>query len=495
MPRPLVLLSSLLLTACVVTIILFFTLPGIYRAHMISKLHDPDPAVRQQGYSFAAARLHRPAVFQSILETMESTDDEELFMQLVQLLDYNGLWSQQYIPESSWLRRIQIIHDIEGKETNILAAQMLANRHDLADSPNVITMLERFDEHQDLGVRYAVLLSAAELAGAAQNPQAYRPLISRFSHDRDPGLSYQAWIIRGLLGFEPTAMEVENGLGVPDDFRQVYDYARGTLTAEQLAPRPPLEDMPGIDQILLGEAEVDHNALWPLLASDKPALRELGAVIAARRLDDHANQELARALLTSLNPNSRLSGALLVGLTGVEPVGITGDFASVLAAHPQWTEQQVRQFDDQQLHELGLARRNILDYWIENSQDFIFTQHLRLARWMQGRLPEMDGQVDLLRGMESFPATTLALAMLHRGQDDATLDATSGLDVIINPRGEPRADLLELLAGRRWVHVIGPYLFEDSEQGLPYAWWADRATQQMQTDVLRNWMLVHRGKR
>ena len=88
------------------------------------------------------------------------------------------------------------------------------------------------------------------------------------------------------------------------------------------------------------------------------------------------------------------------------------------------------------------------------------------------------------RVTDDLPATTILLAKLHRRRAEA-------LDDLLNPRGEPTLDLVELLDHYRWWYVLKHYLPEDAP---PFWVWADPQLEQFQIDVLRNWYLVNRHR-
>lgn len=487
-------LLSLSITAILAATVAFFTMPAIYRSYRIHQIYSDNDATRLAGFNYIARHAGRdPQVLDATFDAMRGADTP-LFVQLSNLLDSSNLWSTDRVPDDLWLRRIEAIVQLSGADTQVYATQLLADRRDLAEAPQTLRLLDALNQSDEAKVRYAVLLSAAELAGGAKDPATFRPLIVRASQDADEGLAYHGWIIRGLLGFAPTPEEQAAFDALPEMVQQAYALAADTLKDKSQYVPPALSaEAPAIDRILRSGLEVNEDDLSPLFSSPQASLRELGATIAAEHFSAEQNLTLARKLLTNMNDDMRLSGAILVGLTGQEPVGIEGDLAAALAAHPDWTEDDVRAMSDEQLASVGLQRRNVIDYWLANSDDdFVMKQHMRLARWMQGKLPEMDGQVSMLLNGSAMPQTTLALAMLVRQQPDKGL---MGLDWLINPRGTPRVDLVNLLSSLRWYFVIEPHLEKIASVRPPaYLWNADRATQEMQTDVLRDWMLVTRGR-
>lgn len=173
-------------------------------------------------------------------------------------------------------------------------------------------------------------------------------------------------------------------------------------------------------------------------------MRDLACIVAAQRFTAEQNDTLIRQLLRDYNDDAKISGAILAGLTGLQ-------------------------------RELLAERTELEDMWPVQ-------QMMKLGRWMQGELPEWDGVAATLMSRDDLPQTTVLLALLHR-------DRAAALDYLLNPRGEPPVDLLELLDFYRWNRVLR-YFIPDA----PPLWhWADPHLKQFQIDVLRNWWLVRRG--
>lgn len=184
--------------------------------------------------------------------------------------------------------------------------------------------------------------------------------------------------------------------------------------------------------------------LRPLLSSDEPTMRDLACVVASDRFTREQNAALLDALLHDLSDQAKMSGAILAGLTGVQ----TKLLAQKMADEDVWVVKEI----------------------------------MRLGLWMQGQQPEMASVVSGLFARQDIPKTTLLLALLHQKNP-------LGLDYLLNPRGEPPLDLIDLLDEKRWWRVLKRYL----PPTAPPLWvWADPDLERFQLDVLRNWYLVHR---
>jgi hypothetical protein len=169
-------------------------------------------------------------------------------------------------------------------------------------------------------------------------------------------------------------------------------------------------------------------------------------VVAADRYRGAVLDDFVASLLNDFNDRAKMSGAVTAGLTGVQ---------SKLLSQKQrdedvWTVKQV--------HRLGL--------------------------WMQGRWPDGGALAGQLAANAQMPRTTVLLAMLHA-------DRVAALDYLLNPRGQPPFDLIDLLARRRWWLVLRRYL---PSTAPPFAIDAEQHVQRDQIDVLRNWYLVNRHR-
>jgi len=202
------------------------------------------------------------------------------------------------------------------------------------------------------------------------------------------------------------------------------------------------------------DATPDVDDLVPLLEHPRAAFRDLACVVAVQRFDDTVLDKVIVQLIKSFNDDAKQSGAILAGMTGLQPQLL----AKRAAAEDQWLVKQV----------------------------------MLMGMWMQDQpLPDGADGDQLARGLlsrDDLPTTTILLAMLHRGDDAA-------LDYLLKPRGEPIIDLNDLLDQLRWWHVLDAYLPADA----PPLWvWADGPPQtqpdparlyltDFQIDVLRSW--------
>jgi len=209
----------------------------------------------------------------------------------------------------------------------------------------------------------------------------------------------------------------------------------------------------------------DVKALAAVFSSDSSTMRDVACVLAAAHFDNAFNTLLIEHLLNDFNDYAKMSGAILAGLTGLQP-------------------------------ELLLKKMRAEDVWVVR-------QVHRLAVWMQIGQVEDDGKTinmhDAVVGYfsrDDMPASTVLLAMLKR-------DRARAFDVLFNPRAndlhlsaqsirlKTTADpitLQQLLVEGRWWHVLRPHLPEDA----PELWlWADDQLQTFQLDVLRCWYVTH----
>jgi len=218
--------------------------------------------------------------------------------------------------------------------------------------------------------------------------------------------------------------------------------------------------------------------LRPALGSRESTLRDLACTIAARRLEPPELRDLVESLLRDFSDHAKQSGAILAGLSGVH-----GDLlAGKMRNEDNWAVRQMQR--------LGM--------WLQG----------RPVHDEQGRPLNMPKLAASLLARDDLPRSTILLAMLHmRRAQAAGGSATAGpessadsrpernhedqadpLAILLHPRGTDWIDLHEMLATRRWWHVLQPYLPPEA----PPLWlWADKELQDFQIEVLRCWYLVH----
>ena len=173
-------------------------------------------------------------------------------------------------------------------------------------------------------------------------------------------------------------------------------------------------------------------------------VRDLACLVAVERFEGEALKSLAHSLLTNLNNEARMSGAILSGLTGM---------------HTDFVQQRATEEENWPLRQI-----------------------MQLGLWMQGERPEMRRRVTGLLARRDVPMSTVLLALLHKGHPE-------GMDYLLAPRSAPPPDLHGLLVRYRWWHVLRTHLPADA----PPLWlWADQRLQRFQIDVLRAWYLLHR---
>jgi hypothetical protein len=227
------------------------------------------------------------------------------------------------------------------------------------------------------------------------------------------------------------------------------------------------EDAPPLVRLAAVAAarEPTPDGLRGLFQSDVSTLRDLACVVAADRFSKDQNGALAGTLLKRFDDESKMSGAILAGLTGVRPTGVIRD--------PLRPNEPGKTID-------------LLEYRAENEPTWAVKQVINLGLWMQGRpTTETGDTATLAEGLltrDDVPRTTVLLAMLHVHRAEA-------LDFLFNPRGQPTVDLAELFDQLRWWRALGRDLPADAP---PFWAWADPDLEAFQVEVLRDWYLVNR---
>ena len=405
-----------------------------------------------------------PRVVAAIVARMKDANEPD-FERLVNLLDSAGQWRRTAIPNHLWLRWLNRLAGDDDFEVRILAAQYAADMVDRAADPRVPALLESLiqDEHED--VRYNSLIAVAELAGSLGDRNArvpYESLAFTATQDQVPAIAAQAWIILGLL--DPIQGFQTDWRNQPPQVARAILWASLTTNPHNLAPAIEALEDPAVDPTIRAMATyllqtnppTSETDLWlqtitpqkldPLFISAQSAVRDVACMVASEQFTKEQNAELIAFLLNNYNDHAKMSGAILAGLTGLQ-------------------------------HDLLMQKYDDEDIWAVQ-------QIMQLGRWMQAsQLPTgMNQQASNLLSRHDLPTTTILLAMLHQHQPNA-------LDYLLNPRGEPRVNLVELLSRSRWWIVLQTFL---PHSAPPFDPAADPNLQQFQIDVLRNWYLVNR---
>ncbi len=206
------------------------------------------------------------------------------------------------------------------------------------------------------------------------------------------------------------------------------------------------ETVTEIERPLESDQTYGLDAIDALLRSPSAPLRDVGCMLALRDLDDATLDTLIPTLLGDEQPEAVWSGAILSGMTGT--------------------------------HDETLDKR------IVNETDWLTDRMLWLGLWMRGDKHNGDTSPELLLAHPDIPRTTVMLALMHR-------QGPRGMEALLNPRGEPAADLVELLEDYGWWRVLNHYLPDGAPRWRPGG---DAQRDALMTDLLRDWYLVHRHR-
>ena len=316
------LVVSLLLTTAAVVPLAYWLMPHVLRGHLLGKLSSADPDERQRGLNYLIRRAGQDArVLEGALRqatgAMEAGDDEH-FGQIATALQLAGKWHRPAVPADLWLGWIAILGDDPDPESRILAAQQVAQLHDLVADPRPSEMLAQWLRDAHEGVRYNALVATAELAGHAEANAVYARLIAEATGDPTPAIAREAWIFCGLLGAwpQPPGAHATGGTE-PAEVAESRLWALGRIRPERIGPAVAALNDPDVDP------NVRAMAAYVLaLSPDDAAGAALTDYIAAGRDAVTADNQLAiwRAILA---PNRR---------TPLPPEFLTGDDPLRLAA-------------------------------------------------------------------------------------------------------------------------------------------------------------------
>lgn len=305
----------------------------------------------------------------------------------------------------------------------------------------------------DPGVAALVnLLSQCKAADVQEPNPVLQPLILASLHRHPPALLDARLLNKSDLPMAADHPLVELAMleGTPAGSRGVSRAANATPLLQAIATR--------------AARQPDPEMLRPALSSDDPALRDLACVIAAERLSRDQQTALAKSLLISFSDEARMSGAVLAGLTGVQP---------------------------QAVHTLSVDGRKEVDALkhLHSYASFPLNVVTKAALWVQGRLPDADARqmpldMKVFLGRTDVPVPTLLTLLMEKRLGDA-------LELLLNPRGVERQPLVELLDEKRWWYVLRRRLPAEA----PEFWvWADADLAHFQSQVLREWALLQRGR-
>lgn len=259
---------------------------------------------------------------------------------------------------------------------------------------------------------------------------------------------------------EPIALASVYRMGIAGARRQVEDYfgyddLRKLATVEGQEPPymhwPITGQKPPILRVMTVAVSRDPRLSDMLFAfaSPKATMRDLACVVAIERFEAAALEPVVQTLLASASADTRKSGAVLAGLSG--------------------------------LH------RDMLNTMADADPDQATRAVARLAKLADPAVALETPAATAAFGNAAAPPTSSVLVLFARG------NLVAGLDRLFNPHGEARLNLVQTLGHDRWWHVLRHYL-PKSPDTPPFWVWGDRDVQAFQVDVLRNWYLVNRHR-
>jgi len=329
---------SLLVTLIISVPTAYFAAPYVKRPIRIHWLISMDRVKRQRGLNYVAVNANEDSrVLASTLDQLEGIEDEN-FQQIVGALQAAGCWEREKVTNGSWLRWVGLLASEPDVEAGSLAAQRLADLHDLADDARVVGLLRGLLSRVEPDVRYNALCAVAELANSAADRSPYLRMVSVMTTDTDSSITRHAWLFGHYLGT------------VPDNAPAWL----GTLT--HTAERPPAD-----------HERFTFEPIRALLLSPEAPLRDVGCVIAARDLSADELDVLISDLLNDMNDQAKMSAAILSGMTGLHK------------------DTLLRQSQSQSQNDWAVRRVLELGLWMQDASEDTDTQ---LANWlMPGDIP------------------------------------------------------------------------------------------------------------
>ncbi|MFA9478337.1 hypothetical protein ACERK3_08515 [Phycisphaerales bacterium AB-hyl4] len=315
------------LIALVISVMLSLTLvlPGVYwfgpdvhRWMMLRDLSADDLERRERALNFVFRRAaDDERVRHGAVRELEQMTDEDHFQALVRALDLAGVWRRPTVTDEPWLRWLKSIAELPEPTSRLRAAQRLTALADMADDERLAELLETLVNDDDANVRYNALAATAELAGATSSAEArlpYESLIVGRTHDGEPAIAREAWLLVGLL--DPVFGRSANWRDAQPSVAEAMVWA-----SVQTNPDRPLvaaEAMNDVDvparvrraaayALAFAEADAAAEALLPMIET-AVAGEQVDGVVLWRAVRGVPTTEQAMALLAELATQRRESG-------------------------------------------------------------------------------------------------------------------------------------------------------------------------------------------
>jgi hypothetical protein len=199
LPRLKPLLLSLLVLAVLCGAVGFFGWPVFYRWYRLDQLTSADLHRRELALNYVIINGPRhPAVIAGAVRKL-AVRDRTNFLQIVGAIDRARAWRRPTIPDTAWLRWLDILGREPEAMSRVGAARRLGDLKDLADDPRVSGLVARLQTDADADVRYNALVAAAQLAGSAGSLGPWKPILARAAGDANGEVARQAWLFLGLF--------------------------------------------------------------------------------------------------------------------------------------------------------------------------------------------------------------------------------------------------------------------------------------------------------
>ncbi|MEM9915491.1 MAG: hypothetical protein AAF911_11060 [Planctomycetota bacterium] len=409
-----------------------------------------------------------PTTFQLALQAegvsrLVSSADLESNKRWVAFLDQMGAWSSPPVPIDTYVAWLSRGVEAQQESIRIHTARQLGDLlldHPRLDAALVTAPLRRLLKDPAAEIRVAALWA---IAGYVPQHREFLDDIEQAVSDSNAEVRataeslFRVWLQSQLDVPRPQATLVAVPiLGDPAD-----DWSQRLNTLDAQAPDSidiTFDDaMP--HQVRIAAVRAGRNAepawlLDTLRVNDRAGLRDLAVLTLAQRFDPGELEPFIERLILDHDPDARLSGAVLSGLTS------TGTAALEAAA--------------ERPHPVAVRRG------------------IEVSLWMQGQRPELDGQLEPLLGSGVVPDSTLLLAMLHGDRSRAALDhlLALGTDQPDDP-WEALQQTLSLLTTERWSAVLTTYLPDRAPALLAHT---DSAAMAAWIADLRAWHALYRGQ-
>lgn len=179
----------------------WWVMPGVQRWLIVRDLTAESVEDREAALQALVKRGRvDPVLVEQAVGVLEDLPAGGRFNAIARALDLAGAWHREAVGPGVWLRWLEPLGTSDDPRARLELAAQIVDLPELADDPAMHALLAKLIDDQDAAVRYAALVTAAELHGHAVGKGALVSVIRRAEADANPTIARHAMILGGLLG-------------------------------------------------------------------------------------------------------------------------------------------------------------------------------------------------------------------------------------------------------------------------------------------------------